>query len=177
MSRRAGPAVVIGLGNPLLGDDGVGLRVIDELRRRCDRAPASLPPDARLVAAGTPSLDLLPVVGDARALLVIDAIDAGRAPGSVTVARGRRVDPIVGRGAVGDLLVALQVTGHAPRALVLITIQAETTDPGVGLSTPVAAAVAEAADVACRELSRITAATSAAAPKASPSGPPAEVYA
>lgn len=155
MSGAYGPPVVIGFGNPLLGDDGVGLRVIDELRRLSVGEPGSLPPGTRLVRAGAPSTDLLPVIRDARALLLIDAVDAGRPPGSVTVARGERVSSTVGRGDIGELLVATRLTGRAPGAVALVELQVAAMDPGIGLSAPVEAAVARAAQAARRELVRL----------------------
>ena len=152
MTSASGAPVAIGFGNPLLGDDGVGLSVIDELRRLSARDPGSLPPDTRLVTAGAPSTDLLPVLRDASVLLLIDAVDDGRPPGSIAVMRDAQVDATVGRGEISELLVAMRLTGHAPEAVALVGIQVSTMAPGVGLSTPVEGAVVEAARVACREL-------------------------
>jgi hydrogenase maturation protease len=152
-----GAPLAIGFGNPLLGDDGVALRVIDELRRLSARDPGSLPPGTRLVAAGAPSTDLLPVLRDASVLLLIDAVDDGRPPGSIAVMRDAQVDATVGRGEISELLVAMRLTGHAPEAVALVGIQVSTMDPGVGFSPAVEAAVEAAARVTCRELTALNA--------------------
>jgi hydrogenase maturation protease len=70
--------VVIGLGNPLMGDDGLGLAVLDELRSGY-RFPATV----ELVDGGTWGMNLLPTIEDADELILIDAIDAGGTAGSL----------------------------------------------------------------------------------------------
>jgi len=72
--------VVIGLGNPLMGDDGLGLAALERLRRDWD-----LPADVELVDGGTWGLNLLPVIEDAARVLFIDAIDVGAVPGTDVV--------------------------------------------------------------------------------------------
>lgn len=78
MSTNKRRCVVIGLGNPLMGDDGLGLAVLDELR-----TGYALPAEVELVDGGTWGMNLLPVVEDADELILIDAIDVGAAPGTM----------------------------------------------------------------------------------------------
>src|ERR1051325_8445161 len=70
--------VVIGLGNPLMGDDGLGLATLD-----CLRTAYALPPEVELVDGGTWGMNLLPVIEDAGELILIDAIDIAAAPGTL----------------------------------------------------------------------------------------------
>ena len=63
--------LVLGLGNILLGDEGVGVRVIECLLERHD-----FPEGVRVVDGGTLGLELLPYVEDASRLLVVDAVHA-----------------------------------------------------------------------------------------------------
>jgi hydrogenase maturation protease len=81
MSEAAGNGrtVVIGLGNPLMGDDGVGLAA---LARLAERVGTALPPDVELVDGGTWGMNLLPIIEDASRLLLLDAINTGAAPGT-----------------------------------------------------------------------------------------------
>lgn len=81
-SRGAGPTVALGLGTPLMADDGLGLAVLDELRAW------SFEPDVELVDGGTWGMNLLGVIEDAGRILLVDAIHAGRPPGSLIVLRG-----------------------------------------------------------------------------------------
>jgi len=69
--------VVIGLGNPLMGDDGLGLAVLERLRDGW-----RLPEDVELVDGGTWGMNLLPAIEDAQRVLLIDAIEIGAAPGT-----------------------------------------------------------------------------------------------
>jgi len=72
--------VVIGLGNPLLADDGIGLAALARLREEW-----SLPPEVELLDGGTWGMMLLPAVEDADRLLLLDAIDVGLEPGETVV--------------------------------------------------------------------------------------------
>jgi len=76
MSER--PTVVIGLGNPLMSDDGLGLAALTRLQ-----ADWELPAGVECVDGGTWGLNLLPVIEDAGRLILIDAITAGTAPGTL----------------------------------------------------------------------------------------------
>lgn len=69
--------VVMGVGNPLLGDDGLGLAALERLSERWE-----LQGDVDLVDGGTWGLSLLPIIEDATRLLLLDAIDIGAAPGT-----------------------------------------------------------------------------------------------
>lgn len=80
-----GCTVVIGLGNPLMADDGVGLAALERLRA------AGVPDDVELVDGGTWGMNLLPVIESAARLLLIDAIDAGGAPGTLHVLERARI--------------------------------------------------------------------------------------
>lgn len=77
--RLAGPGdtLVVGLGNPILGDDGVGWHVIDELDRKYHG-------DASLQQACVGGVSLMEImVGYRRAIIVDAIIDPGATPGSV----------------------------------------------------------------------------------------------
>lgn len=68
--------VVVGLGNPLRGDDGIGPRVVAELRRR------GLPEGVEAIDVGTGGMDLLRVIDGWDAVIVVDAAEIGREPGA-----------------------------------------------------------------------------------------------
>jgi hydrogenase maturation protease len=78
-SERAGGTVVIGLGNPIMGDDGLGLAALARLQAR------GVAPEVELMDGGTWGMNLLPTIESADRLLLIDAIDAGGAPGTLHV--------------------------------------------------------------------------------------------
>lgn len=72
--------VVIGLGSPLMGDDGLGLVALEQLRGgwHFDPAPA-------FVDGGTWGMNLLHEIEDAAQVILVDAINADRLPGSLIV--------------------------------------------------------------------------------------------
>ena len=78
MSTNKPRVIVIGLGNPLMGDDGLGLAVLEVLR-----SGYALPDNVELVDGGTWGMNLLPVIEDADELILIDAIEAKQTPGSL----------------------------------------------------------------------------------------------
>ncbi len=68
-------ALVLGLGNPLRGDDGIGPRVVEALLRR------GLPEGVEALDAGSAGLELLNLLDGPQRVIVIDAADVGLAPG------------------------------------------------------------------------------------------------
>jgi hydrogenase maturation protease len=69
--------LVLGIGNPVRTDDGVGVHVTLRLGQR------PLPPDVDVAEAGACGLSILDLVTGYRRLILVDAIDVGRAPGTV----------------------------------------------------------------------------------------------
>jgi len=135
MSKAKGGTVVVGLGNPLMGDDGLGLAALDRLRRR-----GGLPSAVELADGGTWGMRLLPLLEDADAAILLDAIDDGRRPGSLIVLE-RDVVP----GRLGHKLSAHQVDlaeifalmalrGTVPRRLAAIGLQPACIELGAPLS-------------------------------------------
>ena len=73
--------LILGIGNLLLGDEGVGCRCVAALESRY-----SLPPEVVCEDGGTSGFELLPLIEDADTLIVIDAVADGRTPGTVILA-------------------------------------------------------------------------------------------
>ncbi len=69
--------VIIGVGNLILRDEGVGVHVVRELETR------ELPPQVEVLDGGTALMDLLPVIHKAERIIVIDALQAGGEPGTI----------------------------------------------------------------------------------------------
>lgn len=152
MSEAADTAV-IGLGSPLMGDDGVGLAALARLRARFAE-------DSRVewIDGGTAGLALLPALESARRVLLLDAIDAGAAPGTLVELAGaalpRRLATKLSphQVDVGELLALAALRGAEPAELVAIGVQPGTVELGVGLSAPVAEALAGLVEGACARL-------------------------
>jgi len=134
---------VIGLGSPLMGDDGVGLAALARLRERFAGDPG-----VDWIDGGTGGLALLPALESARRVLLLDAIDAGAAPGTLVELEGaalpRRLAAKLSphQVDVGELLALAALRGAGPDELVAIGVQPACIALGVGLSAPVATALA-----------------------------------
>jgi len=145
-----GQAVAIGVGNVLLRDDGVGVRLVEALRADAERDPRAYPEGVRLVDGGTRGADLLPWLDGARCLLLLDALDLGRRPGTVSVLRGDEILAADGAwdgrapGGVGELVSVARLAGRLPARVALVGVQVGDTAWGDGLSGPVAAALPSA---------------------------------
>jgi hydrogenase maturation protease len=170
VSAEDRPIVVLGIGNVLLRDDGVGVEIVRSLERLVDRGAVELPPGTRLLDGGTLGLGLLPVVSEARAIVLVDAVDLGCPPGSVVVVDDDtlRHAPAgtlqAGRDGLGDLLMAVRLMGAGPDAMVLVGVQPSEIDTGLGLTDVMRAAVPAAVQATIRELERLGTAAASAGP-------------
>ena len=145
---------VFGIGNVLLGDDGVGPFVANYLARNFD-----LPADVVVEDLGTPSLDLPSYLVGHDKVIFIDAVAADAPPGSIrtftreeimAVEPGIRISPH--EPSINDALIILDFAGTGPRDVTLIGIVPQTLDGGLALSDDVAAAVPQAANLAASYL-------------------------
>jgi hydrogenase maturation protease len=69
--------LVLGVGNLLMGDEGVGIHAVRELMER------TLPPHVDVIDGGTAGLDLLHIMEGYERVLIIDAVDVGEEPGAI----------------------------------------------------------------------------------------------
>lgn len=148
--------VVLGLGNTLHSDDGIGPQAIERLR-----SDARVPADVALIEGGTLGLELLTYIWDCSYLVVLDAVDVGQPPGTLVRMSSQEVQTLPGKGSVhqmgvADLLVALRVLASRTPEIVLLGVQPASTDWGTELSPAVAAVLPALADAAVAELGRMT---------------------
>ena len=169
---RGTPPLVIGIGNILLRDEGVGVRVVEELQRRAAENRLDVPPGTAFVDGGTLGLDLLHLIAATSTLILVDAVGLGPAPGSVTVIRGDAIEGTLAghvsphQVGVADLVAAARLMGVMPANASLVGIRPAEIDIGLALTAAVEAAVPEAIAAVCDELRRYcgTGTTAAAAP-------------
>jgi hydrogenase maturation protease len=139
--------LIAGIGNILLGDDGLGPAVVDYLQQHCE-----LPHGVEAVDLGTPGLDLAPYLCQCKKLILIDAVEDDGAPGELRMYRGdelyrRPASPRMSPHDPGiqETLLYLELAGSGPDEVVLIGALAGVTEPGIGLSDAVRCAVPELA--------------------------------
>ena len=150
MSNRI---LVIGVGNLLMGDDGLGLAVLEQLQ-----ADWRWPPGVEFLDGGGWGITLLPAIEDAEEVILLDAIEAHREPGEVVVLEGdelpRMFDFRISPHHIGiqDVLALLELRGTRPSRLVAIGVQPARVEWGVGLSPEVTAAVPRLLDAVMARL-------------------------
>jgi hydrogenase maturation protease len=76
--HRAHQTLILGVGNPLMGDDAVGIIAVERLRERPD-----LPPGVSVIDGGTDGLGLIPVMEGHRRVVVVDAVEMALPPGTI----------------------------------------------------------------------------------------------
>ena len=136
--------LVLGIGNTLLTDEGVGIVAMHELEAQYgDRE------DMEFLDGGTLSFTLAVPISECDALLVIDAAELGAAPGTVRSFEGEAMDVFLGANRkssvheVGllDLMSISLLTGHWPQRRALIGVQPAGVGWGEVLTPDVAAAL------------------------------------
>jgi hydrogenase maturation protease len=134
---------VLGLGNVLMGDDGLGPAVVNAFE-----AEYAVGPDVEVVDLGTPGLDLLPWLADIDRVILVDTVKSDLPPGTLRLyekADLLRHVPVARVGphdlGVKEALLALEFAGRAPREVVVIGVVPGRTEMALALTPPVEAAI------------------------------------
>jgi hydrogenase maturation protease len=147
-----GRTLVLGLGNLVHSDDGLGVHAIQALQR-----DPRVPRDTVLMDGGTQGLSLLPHVSSFERLLVIDALDTGEPPGTLMRLEGESLRNMPGKSSVhqlglADMLVALELLDEMPAQIVLLGVQPQSTEWSAELTLPVREALGPLVDAAISQL-------------------------
>ncbi len=140
MDDTAQHILVLGIGNILLHDDGLGVRAVERLQATC-----ALPESVQALDGGTLGLDLLPYLRGVSDLLLLDAVQAGREPGALVRLEGDAIPEALAvkmsmhQVGLQELLAASRFLGTLPPHIVLWGLQPASLEWGEGL-TPVVAA-------------------------------------
>ncbi len=148
------PVRIIGVGNPLMGDDGAGVALVERL------LAGPLPPGVEVFDGGTGGVGLLDLMAEAGRVILVDAVEMGAGPGTI---RRFGIETIAGeeegsglslhQAGLGSVLALGREMGMLP-PLVLIGIQPARVDAGLGLSSEVEGALDELAAEVLREVLR-----------------------
>jgi hydrogenase maturation protease len=114
---------IIGLGNPLMGDDGFGLAALTHLQETwtLDRV--------EMIDGGTWGMSLLPLIEDAERLIVLDAIEANAAPGDVVILERDQLPIYLNRILsphqidLRDVLAVAELRGTLPSETIAVGVQ------------------------------------------------------
>jgi hydrogenase maturation protease len=156
----AKPIRVLGVGNILMADDGLGPFVVRMLE-----ADYEFPDQVELVDAGTPGLDFMPFLDGAGAVIVIDTVHADGPPGTIRrydVAQflasppPARINPH--QPGLREALMAAALSDSTPDELIIIGVVPESIEAVVRLGATLRAAVPRVVSAVLAELERLGAA-------------------
>ncbi len=149
----AGATVIIGVGNLLLQDEGVGIHAIQELQRR------ALPPEVEVVDGGVAGMRLLDFLQGAARVLLIDAADMNLPPGTVfrftpeeVRAGAKEVRFSTHDLGLLEVLELAKALGQCPEEVIIIGVQPKEIAWGTELTPEVQAAVPKVIEAVLREI-------------------------
>ena len=134
--------LLLGLGNVLLQDEGLGVRALERLLA-CYRLPA----EVQAVDGGTMGLDLLPYLEQTNSLLIIDAVQTGATPASLVRLDGSAISAALAlkislhQVGLKELLAIGQLQGTLPSRVVLWGMEPASFAWGTELSPSIAGAL------------------------------------
>lgn len=136
--------IVIGVGSPLMGDDGIGLVALEALRSGWDFEPA-----LELLDGGTWGMNLLPFIESASRVLLLDAIQARREPGELIRLEGDEIPRFFATKLsphqidLKEVLALAELRGTLPEQLVVLGLEPAVIEMSATLSEPVEKAMPE----------------------------------
>ena len=144
--------LILGLGNVLLGDDGLGAAAVAELERNYE-----IPPQVRVADGGTLGLALLGLFAESEHVILVDAIRVDAPPGTLVRIDGDEVAPAVRERlsphqvGVADLFDAARLIDSFPASVTLLGLVPERMDLSIERSDPVDAGLDGLVEAIVRE--------------------------
>jgi hydrogenase maturation protease len=146
--------VILGLGNPLFQDEGLGIHIVHHLMG------GELEDQAELIDGGTDGLLLLGTVEAAQQLIIIDAINGDFPAGTIKSLAGDEI-PLFANGKLSphqlsfqEVLALARMRGKLPDQIVLLGVQSESLDWGTNLSPKVANSVPMVINLVYRQIEK-----------------------
>jgi hydrogenase maturation protease len=140
--------IVLGVGNILLTDEGIGVRAIEKLQRDFE-----LPADVVVIDGGTTGMEMLEDLSNADHIIIIDAVRSGQAPASIVKLVGEQV-PVFFKTklsphqiGLSDVLATLVLTGEQPGGVTVIGVEPVSLETGMVLSPQVDVVLPEVVDM------------------------------
>jgi hydrogenase maturation protease len=148
--KRRASVLVLGLGNALLSDDGVGVHAV----RRLEASYAPAPSGVACRDGGTIGLALLGEIEDADSLIIVDAARFGGSPGAIELFEQERFDARIRSGrqsahdlALSELIDAARLTGGLPERRALLGVEPASVAWGLEPTPAVAAALPKVVEI------------------------------
>lgn len=149
---RTKPVLILGIGNILMRDEGVGVRVIEALQKE------SLPNFVELVDGGTAGADLLDILSDRQRVIIIDAMQSEHPPGTVSRLSPADLNPCNTNPlslhdlAIAETLDMTKLLDCTPKEVIIFGIQPNLIEPGLELSDAVSRSITRIIELVLQEL-------------------------
>jgi hydrogenase maturation protease len=144
--------LILGVGNILLGDEGVGVRVVETMKEM------DMPDNVELIDGGTGAFDLLDVVSGHNKVIIIDAVQGNDEPGAIyrfypgDIGMQRRCLTSVHQVNMLDALSLTKLTGNPPKEIIVFGIEPKNMEWGLELSAKVQAVIPRVIELVMDEL-------------------------
>jgi hydrogenase maturation protease len=135
------PVLVLGIGNILLHDEGIGVYAVEQMQK------GGVPDYVELLDGGTAGADLLDHICDRQKVIVVDAVDSDIEPGTILRFTSGDLASNAGQSislhefGIADTLAMARQLNCAPHEVIVIGIKPKDISPGLGLSDEVAGVV------------------------------------
>jgi hydrogenase maturation protease len=149
------PVLILGIGNFILKDEGVGVHVVEKLKNMV------LPPDVEVMDGGTMGLDLLYAIEGRKKVIVIDTVSAGEPPGTIYrfTEKALTEKKELLRTAHGidftDVIKTSEFLGTKPDEVVFIGIEPEDISEGLELSPKIEQRIPTIIELVMKEIESI----------------------
>jgi len=144
--------LVLGVGNLLLRDEGVGVHVVQRLQ------DMELPPNVEVVDGGTGGFDLIDYIADRKKVIVIDTVKAGEAPGTLYRFDAKDIETTPKRSLslhdidLADMLWLADMMGKKPEDMTVIGVEPKSMEMGLELSKEVEHQIPKIVELVVMEL-------------------------
>ena len=150
------PVLVLGMGNILLEDEGLGIRALELLEQRYE-----IPSQVELLDGGTTGMGLLDDISGRQHLLVLDAVQTGESPGTLVKLAGDEVPVYFGMRisphqlGLSDVLATLELSGEQPAGVTVLGLVPLSLEMCLQLSDLVNGRLDSLVEAAVNELGRL----------------------
>jgi hydrogenase maturation protease len=158
--------VVLGVGNTLLSDEGIGVRAIELLQQDYD-----LPPEVVVIDGGTTGMEMLDDLSNADHLVIVDAVRSGKAPAAIVKLVDEQVPAFFKTKlsphqiGLSDVLATLDFIGEQPGGVTVIGVEPVSLETGMALSPQVEARLPEVVGMVVAKLRQLGVAIGSSAPE------------
>ena len=148
--------IVLGVGNILLSDEGVGVRAVERLKH-----DYRLPAQVEVIDGGTSAMEMLDDLAGVDHLIIVDAVRSGQAPATMVRIANEDV-PVFFKTklsphqiGLSDVLATLTLMGEPPRGITVIGIEPVALGTAMALTPQVEALLPKVVEQLAKELRQL----------------------